>query len=303
MSHRKIERTAGLIAFVSLFGAGCATDRPAAPPGPQSLSDAEAQLVGHEVAGEVEDVAGSFTVAGLLVPSFPSAGIVASDGVRPAPMVNCPTITPNPPADADGDHVPDDVTLSFTLPDCSITRDGATFEITGTIHITDPSTTDFGIRLVFTELQHKLTRESGSFFLSRLNGARQVLRSASEFSLHDTTTTDLESSEHGAAQLAKAWLVGFVVDPGQTFDQTRHLPSGNLTVNGSMSRTRGTTTHTFAVTTVTPLHHDATCTTRPAFTAGELLVTKTGPDGTVTIHIVFTGCGVEPTVTVERTAA
>ena len=301
MSHRTIERTAGLIALVSLFGAGCATDRPAAPPA-QSLSDAEAQLVGHEVAGEVEDVAGGFTLAGLLVPSFPSAGIAASDGDRP-PLVNCPTITPSPPADADGDHVPDDVTLSFTLPDCSFMRDGATFEITGTIHITDPSTTDFGIRVVFTDLQHKLTRESGTFFLSRLNGARQVLRSASEFSLRDTTTTDLESSEHGAAQLAKAWLVGFVVDPGQTFDQMRHLPSGNLTVNGSMSRTRGTTTQTFGVTTVTPLHHDATCTTRPAFTAGELVVTKTGPDGTVTIHIVFTGCGVEPTVTVERTAA
>jgi len=76
-----------------------------------------------------------------------------------------------------------------------------------------------------------------------------------------------------------------------------------LTVNGSMSRTRGTASHSFAVTTVTPLHHDATCTERPAFTSGELLVVKTGPDGTVTIHIVFTGCGVDPTVTVEHSAA
>jgi hypothetical protein len=299
-SHRTTDHLLGLIALLSLVGAGCAPDRPAAPAGPQSLSDAEAQLVGHEVAGEVEDVAGSFTLGGLMLPSFPSAGIAAS-GDRPT--ANCPTITPFPPADADGDHVPDDVTLSFTLPDCSFSRDGATFEITGAIHITDPSTTDFGIRVAFDHLQHKFTRASGSFFLTRLNGARQVLRSASEFSLHDSTTSDLESSEHGAAQLAKAWVVKFVADAGQTFDATRRLPSGNLTVDGSMSRTRGEASHSFAVKTVTPLHHDATCTTHPAFTSGELVVTRTGPDGTVTIRIVFNGCGVEPTVTVERTAA
>jgi hypothetical protein len=130
-----------------------------------------------------------------------------------------------------------------------------------------------------------------------------VLRSASEFSLHDSTTAALESSDHGAAQLVKAWVVGFVVDPGQTLDQTRHLPSGTLTVNGSLSRSRGAVSHSFAVRTVTSLHHDATCAARPAFTSGELLVVKTGPDGTVTIHVVFNGCGVEPTVTVERSTA
>jgi len=296
ISHRLIT----LLAFVA---AGCAPDRPAAPPGGQSLSDAEAQLVGREVAGEVEDVAGSFSLGGLLTPSFPSAGIAASDALQTGSTATCPTITPNPPADADGDRIPDDVTISFTLPDCSFARNGVTFEITGTIQVTDLSSTDFGLRVVFNDLRHKLTRAGGAFFQTNLDGARQVLRSASGFSLHDSTTVDLESTEHGAAQLAKAWVVTFVADAGQTFDVMRRLPSGNLTVNGNMSRTRGTTSHSFSVTTVTPLHHDATCTTRPAFTAGEVTVVKTGPDGTVTIHIVFSGCGVEPTVTVERTAA
>jgi hypothetical protein len=298
MSDRMTHCAAGLVAALAL-AAGCAPDRSSGL-GTPSLSDAEAQLVGREVAGEIEDVAGSFTLGGLMLPSFPSAGIVTSDGDRPALNANCPTITPFPPADADADHVPDDVTLSFTLPDCSFSREGATFEITGSIHITDPSTTDFGIRIVFADLQHKLTR-GDAFVTNRLNGARQVLRSASQFSLHDSTTSNLESSDHGSAQLAKAWVVTFVADVGQTLDQTRHLPSGNLTVNGSMSRSRGTTSQSFAVTTVTPLHHDAACTSRPPFTSGALDVKKTGPDGTVTIHIVFNGCGVDPTVTVERT--
>src|SRR5258705_5465117 len=299
MSHRLM----GVLVLLSLVAGACSADRPTAPKGSPSLSDAEAQLVGHEVAGEVEDVAASFSLGGLLVPSFPSAGIAPSDGILPAPMANCPTITPNLPADADGDRIPDDVTISFTLPDCSFARNGATFEITGSIHITDLSSTDFGIRVVFDNLNHKVTRDGGGSFESNLNGARQVLRSSSSFDLHDSTTVDLTSGDHGAAQLAKAWVVTFTADAGATFDGLRRLPSGDLTVNGNMSRTRGTATLSFAVTTVTPLHHDATCTERPPFTAGELEIVKAGPDGNVTIHVVFNGCGVEATITVERTAA
>jgi len=291
-------------ALAAVLAAGCAVDRAAAPNSP-SLSDADAQLVGRAVAGEVEDVAGEFTIGGLLVPEFPSAGLAASTaaGLPLRTATSCPTITPFPPADADGDHVPDDVTLSFTLPDCSFARDGRTLEITGTIHITDPSTTAFGARVAFGAFQHKVTGPEGAFFLSRLNGVRQVLRSSAGFSLIDSTTADRESSEHGATQLVKAWVVGFVADPGLTVDHDRGLPSGDLTVNGHMTWTRGTESHDLAVTTVHPLHHDAACASHPRFTSGELVVTKTGADGTVTIHIVFNGCGVEPTVTVERSAA
>ena len=291
-----------LIALLTFVAAACAPEGPAAPVSIQSLSDADAWLVGQEVAGEVEDVAGSFTYVGVVSPSFPSAGIAATGGIQPAPMANCPTITPNPPVDTDGDRVPDDVTLSFTLPDCSITRNGATFEITGSLHITDPSATDFGLRVEFTDLQHKLTLASGAFFLSRLNGPRQALGSGAGFSLIDSTTADRESSEHGAAQLAKAWAISFVADAGQIVTQDRRLPSGDLSVQGSTTWTRQDVSHSFTVSTPTPLHHDATCTTRPAFTSGELTVVKTGPDGTVTIHVVFNACGVDPTVTVERTA-
>lgn len=282
---------------------GCAPDRPAAPAGGSALPDAEARLVGREVAGEVTDLTASFTVGGFFLPGFPSAGIAPSAADGPQPTTTCPTITPFPPVDADGDHVPDDATLSFTLPDCRFARDGRTLEITGTVHITDPSATAFGLRAGFTDFQHRVTDAGGRFFLSRLNGVRQALRSAAGFSLIDSTAADRESSEHGAARLVKAWAVSFAVAAGQTVDQLHGLPSGDLTVNGSMSWTHDTVTQSFAVSTVTPLHHDAACTTPPRFTAGELLLTRTGPRGTVTIHVVFTGCGQEPTVTVEHTAA
>lgn len=290
-----------LLALLTFVAAGCTPEGPSAPARIQSLSDAEARLVGQEVAGEVEDVSGSFTFVGLLYPSFPSASLAATGGIQPAPMANCPIITPNPPVDTDGDRVPDDVTVTFVLPNCSATRNGATFELTGSLHITDPSATDFGLRVEFTDLQHKLTQASGAFLLNRLNGPRQVLASGAGFSLSDSTTAGRESSRAGAAQLAKAWAISFDADAGQTVSQDRRLPSGDLSVQGRTTWTRNDVSHSFTVSTLTPLHHDASCATRPAFTSGELTVVKTGPDGTVTIHIVFNGCGVEPTVTVERT--
>lgn len=297
-----MSRNSHLIALLLFVAVGCAPDRPAGPGGPESLSDAEAQLVGREVAGEVEDVAGSFTLTGLLDPSFPTAASTVSRGLQPTPTATCPTITPNPPVDTDGDGVPDDVTLTFTLPDCATTRNGTTFEITGAIHVTDPSTTRFGIRVEFTDLQHKVTRADGAFFLNRLDGVRQALASGAGFSLVDSTTADRESSEYGVAQLAKAWVVSFVADPNTTVSHSRRLPSGDLSVEGKTTWTRRGVSHSLMVSTPTPLHHDTTCTTRPAFTSGELTIVKTGPDGTVTIHVVFNGCGVEPTITVERTS-
>jgi len=291
--------------LVAVLVAGCSMDKAAAPDTPL-LSAADAQLVGQQVAGEVEDVTAEFTIGGLLVPEFASGGFAPAStaGVDPrSTTAVCPTITPFPPPDADGDHVPDDLTIAFTLPDCSFTRDSRTLEITGTIHITDPSTTQFGVRVAFADFQHKLTGPDGRFFLARLNGPRQVLRSAAGFSLIDSTTASRESSEHGTAQLVKAWVVDFVADAGATVEHERGLPSGDLNVDGTMTWTRGAESHALAVKTVTPLHHDATCTSRPRFTSGELVVTKTGPSGTVTIHIVFNGCGVEPAVTVERSTA
>jgi len=86
------------------------------------------------------------------------------------------------------------LTISFTLPDCSFARNGATFEITGSIHITDLSSTDFGIRVVFDNLDHKFTGDGGRDLRSKLNGARQVLPLVVAFDLHDSTTVDLKRS-------------------------------------------------------------------------------------------------------------
>ncbi|MGH7538729.1 MAG: hypothetical protein ACREMF_08850 [Gemmatimonadales bacterium] len=278
--------------------AGCSPD--AVAPSQQSLTQPEALAIGRETADEVESVASLFTYGDLLDVSGGSGFTAVVESPAVSPFGLCPSITPFPPADTDGDHVPDEVTLSFTLPDCRFTRrNGDVLEITGSIQITDPSTTDRGYRVAFTDFQKEFIAAGGAFHLWRVNGVRQILRSATAFSGIDHTTVDFESSERGSARLVKDWTVSFEADAGQTFSEERHLPSGNLTINGSTTRTRGDVTRQFSITTVTPLHFDASCNARPKFTSGELVITRTGVERSGTIRVVFTGCGQEPIITFE----
>jgi len=307
MRSRSLRIPTTLLVSAGLALAACNRDgAPTFNREPLPISAAEAQAIGRETAGELGGMASSFTVGDLFLFGFEFGSV--SEGGFSAPIASptamCPTITPLPPVDADSDRVPDDLTLSFTLPDCSFSRDGATLEVTGTIHITDPTPTthDIAHRVEFGDLQKKLTLADGNFFLRRLSGARQLLRSAGGFSAVDSTTGSFESSRDSSSSLAKAWVASFVADSGATsFHEEWRLPSGTFTINGSTTRTRGSLTRSLSVETVTPVHFDATCIAEPKFTAGEVVITRTGFEHSGTIHIVFTGCGVPPTITMTAT--
>jgi hypothetical protein len=72
-----------------------------------------------------------------------------------------------------------------------------------------------------------------------------------------------------------------------------------LTIDGSTERTRNGVTRSLSVVTTTPLHFDASCTERPRIDDGVLVIQHTGPRGTSTITVEFTGCGAEPIITVS----
>jgi hypothetical protein len=301
-------RSRSLTLSAVLALAACSRDAgPTAIQEPLPIGAAEAQAIGRETAGEIGGMASSFTVGDLFLFGF-EFGEVDAFGGSSAPALSptaiCPTITPMPPVDADSDRVPDELMLTFTLPECSFSHDGGTLEVTGTIHITDPTpaTHDIAHRVEFGDLQKKVTLSDGNFFLRRLAGARQLLRTDAGFSAVDSTTGTFESSHDGSSSLAKAWVVSFLADAGaSSFQEDWHLPSGTFTINGSTTRTRGGLTRSLTVQTVTPLHFDATCAAEPKFTAGELVITLTGVEHSGTIHVVFTGCGVPPTVTMTAT--
>ncbi|MGH7675517.1 MAG: hypothetical protein ACREMV_09620 [Gemmatimonadales bacterium] len=278
-------RAAMIAAPLTLGLAACG--REAAGPDTAPLDQTEALLIGQEIAAEVQDIAGSFEPDGVLGPVFPALAL------HPLASGLCVTFDPADPDDADGDGVPTELTVTF---DCSFSSREKTVELTGTVLITDPSATDFGFRFEFTELRHRVTYGE-HVRLRQLDGVVQLVRSTTELSIIDQTTTRQESSGRDPVVIAKDWDVHFIVDEGLSFDGWRRLPSGTLTINGSMVRTRGERSFALEVETVVGLHFDATCEADQKFDGGQLLVTKTGGDRSGTVQIDFTGCGEEPVVT------
>lgn len=293
-----------MFAGLALALAACSSDsstNETPPVNSTPLTQEEANAVASEMRGEVTAATTGMSIEGMLNPTFIMPGAMgAFDGPRAfSDPVDCPTLSEFPPTDADGDHIPDDLTITFALDKCTFSnpRRNAVFSISGTIHILDPSQTDKGIRVAFGSLEHKFTVQDSIFWLRNVDGPVEVLASSTGFSAIDSTTVHWESSRWPTAELAKRWGVNFTAAEAD-FSLGRRLPSGDVTINGSTTRTRGDDVKSFTVETVTPLHFDATCDADDRITSGELNIVFVRAGNTTTVNIVWNGCGVDPTVTV-----
>jgi hypothetical protein len=267
------------------------------------LTRAEAQALTDEMRGEIAGFTSGMSLSGWIEPEvmIPTEASAAFRGPRVFTHPDgCPTLSENPPTDADHDWIPDDLTLTYTLEKCTFTneRAHAVFTIDGTIHIVDPSQTDRAIRVEFGSLEHKLTVEDTQFWLRRVNGPWQILTSAGGFDAIDSTSVRRESSNRPTSELVKAWKVTFEAEMPLLISLSSRLPSGDLTVNGSTTRTRGDDSKSFEVTTITPLHFDATCDADDKIVSGELDIELTRGSASTTINIKWNGCGVDPIVTI-----
>jgi hypothetical protein len=275
-----MKRTTFGAAVLAAILTGCSTSDTTAPgAGNGPFTQAEARAVADEMQGELNAIIDGASVTDILVPSLtlaPGALGVVDGPVIFMPLSGCPTASENPPTDTDQDGVPDNLTLTF-----------------------DPSAEDRGLHLSWADLEARTTIDETVFFLRRIAGEWEQIKSATGFSLTDQTTVTHESSERPTSQLVKDWQVDFVADAGATFSHRWRLPSGTLTIDGSTERTRNGVTKSLSVVTTTPLHFDASCTERPRIDDGVLVIQHTGPQGTSTITVEFTGCGAEPIITVS----
>ncbi|HSE65743.1 MAG TPA: hypothetical protein VLB12_02070, partial [Gemmatimonadales bacterium] len=250
---------AAIVGALFVLGvAGCSNDSTGMSN--ETLTQAEANDVGQEVEAQVASVVGASPIVGVMNPAAaipPAGGNFGPLGATPG----CPDIAPLAPADADGDNVPDSVTVSFTLPECSFSGPrGRTLVVTGEITVTDPSNTLTGFRVRFEALSTKVTFPNGSFFRQQFDGVRQLLASTVGFSVTDSITAIFESTARGTASLENAWQADFTVDQGGSFEPHSPLPSGTAGISGTTVRTLGEVSKTFTVTTPVPLHYNAGCT-------------------------------------------
>jgi len=263
------------------------------PSGGTSLSAAETNDIGEAVADEVDQSVGGLTVDGAAAGKA-SAQSAASFSVAGTPLGTiCATVSST--TDSDGDGAPDLATYTFALPACSFTGfRGGTLEITGTVDLSDPTpdNADFAYQATLHDLQFKFTGPQGNLSFTALrNGTRVLTGNAAGASLTNTMTVVRTFPVRQQATVTHNLLLTFTPAQGESLALGQPLPNGTFEKSGTFTWIRGSMTRTFAVTTVTPLAWDASCTTDRKITSGEIHATLS--DGSY-LKTVWSGCGVDP---------
>lgn len=271
---------AGVLAL-ALVACGDSTD-----PDNDPLPDNAATAVGLTVRDNVEASLDAFYPARLLQPF--STG-----------PVNDPCVSPSSAADTDGDGVPDDASYTFTAPPCRFTGvRGFTLDVVGLLRVVDPApeTAGFGANLTLTNLRFSLSAEDRDLdYDVRRNGTMTLTGSPAGLEL----TTDLQVqrtftglSEASAEHL---WTVGF--DPETTLQINQPLPSGSVTVSGTVGWNRANENFDLTITTITPLHYNASCdATGQRFDDGELAISGVFGETPGAVRIVWRDCGDDPEI-------
>jgi len=208
-----------------------------------------------------------------------------------------PCVTPSSSTDADGDGVPDDASYTFTAPPCRYEGvRGFTLDVVGQLRIVDPApaTAGFGANITITGLRFSLSADDTdkNYSVTRngtvtLTGSPAGLELATELQVVRTFTGLPDAAaEH-------LWTVGF--DPENTLQINQPLPSGSVTVAGTVGWTRGNENFDLTITTATPLHYDASCdATGQRFDDGELRVAGTFGETPGYVRITWADCGDDP---------
>ena len=273
----------------------CAGDDPASGPQSTDLTRETAEQIALSVSDDQESFAYTSTVepgtgARLLGDGPPHFGL------RFALGAGClPAVSPVPPANLDGDAVPDALLLDFGGVSCETDRVG--IAMAGTLGIEDPAIPGFGVRFVFSDLSQALTRlATGATMVRTWDGTRQVVGSPSNPNTQLTHTitnfvTTLTLRDGATAVHTKNWNGNFEADVDGSLRYGAPLPAGTWSFDGNSTWTRGSGAWSVELATTTPIHFEPTCDARPRFDAGvvRLEVTRNGVTRVVTIS--YPECG------------
>ena len=279
-------RPCGYLLVLVILTAGLTACGDSTDPDDDPLPDNAATAVGLTVRDGIEASLDAFYPARLLQPLTTGAA-------------QEPCATASAPADTDGDGVPDDATYTFTAPPCRYPDvRGFTLDVVGQLRVVDPApeTAGFGAVVDFTNFRFTLTAENAdrNYSVTRngrvtLTGSPEGLELSSEMQILRTFTGLSDAAvEH-------VWTIDF--DPETTLQINQPLPSGAVTVAGTVNWTRGDETFELTLTTVTPLHYNAACAdTGQRFDEGELAVSGTFGETPGTVHIGWGNCGDDPNI-------
>jgi hypothetical protein len=285
---------AALAALVLTLGA-CGGDGPQGPADPTPLTDAQSREIETAAGDEAEESLAALFETDLDDP-FGLAGADAGFAASAA----CPDRSPRIPENPDGDGVPTALTITFDPASCTRTRqDGASATLFGVRRVSDPAPGVAGLDrdVVLEGLGFELRRGDTALRVTR-DGTRAVRGTAGSLRATEDVTVARVLTPGGATSVRKRGEAEFTPDGGEPLTPGRPRPSGTLTLAGTLAWEGTERDAVLTLSTVTPLHYDATCADgRPArrFDAGELRYARTVDGrsrGYLTVR--FVGCGRAP---------
>lgn len=322
MTTRKLGFIGAGLAAAAVLGA-CGGD--SSSPSNTTLNDAQAGIIGQEVASQVGAIAGGlgnlqFSGGGLTQGFFsvgkPGARILSIarriGGPKAAarifaldPPTDCIPIVVGDSSDTDGDGIPNGVTYVFNANNCTVidTVTGYTITVTGSAGFqdTDDADTFFGYAASFGQWTYAV--DDGQTTSSiRINGTSggDVGTGAVSGSDHYSVRFDFGPTDN--ITVSQNWDTGYTPDQGQVIDpQATNLPPGDFDINGNFGFTgvsgNQSGNWSFAVTTATALAFDPACTDENQVVGGSIRGAISA-NSSVGFTVDFNGCGNAPTVAV-----
>jgi hypothetical protein len=283
-----------LLASATLLALGAtACSNSGSGPSSSLLTQQQADTLGEELSYDADDEITGSTTTGSTTSMIAQRLSAGESALRAIPLRRLCTPTRSPASpDTSSDGVADSVQLTF---DCVLSWPLETDSITGTIIVLDPTPTvaDHAVERIFQDVRTaRLFTISGKESSETRNGIRMSTRDSSVLHEGETNfTTAYVFRDGSTATHVKTWNSTFTADTAGSIVADETLPSGDWNISGTSSWTRGVNTYAITVTTLPPLHYNATCTAIPRFDSGTLTAVVTKGALTSTITIAFTACG------------
>lgn len=218
----------------------------------------------------------------------------------------CGTLSPAEPTDTDADGIPDELTVTYSLPSCHMEDEFGSMDITGSMHLEDdtPTVAGMSFSLAMNAIRVAITDPEFGTIAVRRDGTSSVAHSASQLAqVYDFAT--LVQAPDLSARFATEWDLDFDAAPGASIVAGAPLPDGTYTPSGTTVIEQMGDRYTFTVSAPVPLAYSAACAEDPftydsPFASGVLRVEAVGAEGQGYVEAVYSDC-MEPTITYHAT--
>ena len=305
---RRIFARAGVLAIGALTLASCKDSGTT----PLNVTPDQLQSIGESVATELEGGVAQLTAQDVMstnggAPTFSrvprsaammTRGLAFSRTSSATDIAQCGVASQNPPVDTDGDLIPDNWTLTFSLPACHFADQTDSYDITGALRITDlqPSTPSLALSFGLENFKLAFSGANGSGYVSR-DGSGSVSASQSGLSQTENWTEAAVLTGVTSATVGINWTATFAAVQGQSLTAGHALPDGVYSPNGTVSFRQGNRVASFTVTTIDPLQYSAACadgvsqgTSLSPFTGGHVRIDVTSQQGSGYADVTYSSC-------------